>query len=239
MFWRIRKLFFRGREAGKGFSIICVYNNRKILNDYLIKSLEQQTVPFELITIDNTAENFLSAAPLLNEVAKNAKHEYIMFVHQDVALDSKDWLAKARIDMEALYHLGAAGAAGAPDRFYRGVVASVSHGNPPRFVGRKRQKKPVGVQTLDGCLMIVPKEIFVKISFDEGSVEGWHLYVANYCLDLIRHGYKNYVLPYHVYHESDGARDRSVYQKTINKMIERHRDHVRAIYTTVGKWETR
>ena len=84
------------------FSIICVFNNSKKLDQYLIKSLEQQTVPFELITIDNTEGNYRAAAPVLNQAAKSARHEYLMFVHQDVALDSEDWLARAANDMKTL-----------------------------------------------------------------------------------------------------------------------------------------
>ncbi|MBT9147284.1 MAG: hypothetical protein DDT32_01038 [Syntrophomonadaceae bacterium] len=43
-------------------SVVCVYNNEDILNDWLLKSLKHQTVEFELITIDNTRNTFKSAA---------------------------------------------------------------------------------------------------------------------------------------------------------------------------------
>ena len=221
----------------KVFSIICVFNNSKKLDQYLIKSLEQQTVPFELITIDNTEGNYRAAAPVLNQAAKSARHEYLMFVHQDVALDSKDWLAGAASDMKTLDGLGAAGVAGR--RPFTGLVASVTNGVPPRYVGWRKLKKPVNVQTLDGCLMIVHKQTFSRVCFDEETVDGWYLYVTNYCLDLIRHGYKNYVLPHHIYHESSGFSDGRLYQNAMDKIIDRHRDHVNVIYTTVGKWKTR
>jgi GT2 family glycosyltransferase len=236
MFWRIRKLFFRRRQAGKGFSIICVYNNKKKLDAYLIKSLEQQTVPFELITVDNTAENFRSVAPLLNEAAKNAKHDYLMFVHQDVALVSKDWLANVQGDLGFLYRLGAAGVAG---KSKNGFAASVCHGNPPYFVGPKRLNRPVRVQTLDGCLMIVSRKVFERTSFDETTIEGWYLYVMDYCLDLTRLGYRIYVLPHQIYHESTGPSDRTVYQKTLKNIIEKHRKYTKMIYATLGEWKTR
>jgi hypothetical protein len=235
MFWRIRKIFFREHDAKKGFSIICVYNDEKKLNKYLIKSLEQQTIPYELIAIDNTTGIYRSAAPLLNEAAKKAKHDYLMFVHQDVALYSRDWLAKACRDINILHRLGAAGVAGGDKK---GRMACVIHGMPPRFAGTKRPKNPVRVQTLDGCLMIVPKEIFTRFSFDEETVDGWYLYIANYCLDLIRHGYRSYVLPYKVYHESKGPGDPGVFKDAIQKIIARHRDHINTIYTTAGKWKT-
>jgi len=71
-----------------------------------------------------------------------------MFVHQDVALDSEDWLARAASDMKTLDGLGAAGVAGR--RPFTGLVASVTNGVPPRYVGWRKLKKPVSVQTLDG-----------------------------------------------------------------------------------------
>lgn len=235
MFWRIRKLFFRECDAEKGFSVICVYNDQNKLDNYLIKSLKQQTAPFELITIDNTTGNHCSAAPLLNEAARKARHNYLMFVHQDVELLSANWLTSARNNMKSLYRLGAVGVAGGHKK---GTMANVIHGNPPYLAGQHRPKIPVRVQTLDGCLMIVPREIFARFSFDEDTIKGWYLYIANYCLDLARHGYRSYVLPYKIYHESTGPADRHIYQKTINKIIKKHRDHVRTIYTTVGKWNT-
>jgi len=87
--------------------------------------------------------------------------------------------------------------------------------------------------------MIVHKQTFSRVCFDEETVDGWYLYVANYCLDLIRHGYKNYVLPHHIYHESSGFNDRRLYQNAMDKIIGRHRDHIKVVYTTVGRWKTR
>ena len=73
-------------------SIVCVYNNQDILNNWLLKSLKHQTVEFELITLDNTRNTFKSAAEALNYGGKKAKGKYIMFVHQDVDLSSDTWL---------------------------------------------------------------------------------------------------------------------------------------------------
>jgi hypothetical protein len=234
VFSLINKLF-RKPEPEPGFSVICVYNDRYKLNNYLIKSLNNQTAPYELLAIDNTEGQIKSAPNIFNETAKKAKYDYLMFVHQDVDLDSRDWLANVQKDLKSLFRLGAAGVAG---KNRDGFAASVSHGSPPIFVGPVRLEKPVRVQTLDGCLVIVPKNIFKKISFDESTIEGWHLYVVDYCLDLARRGYWMYVLPQHIYHESTGPRDSKVYQKTLNNIINKHRDHVRVIYSTVGEWKT-
>ena len=34
-------------------SIVCVYNNKTILEEYLLKSLKKQTSKYELILVDN------------------------------------------------------------------------------------------------------------------------------------------------------------------------------------------
>jgi hypothetical protein len=219
----------------KGISVICAYNNREKLDQYLIRSLNRQDSPFELLAIDNTQGRYSSAAEILNETAKRARYDYLMFVHQDVALIEDSWLTDAQQSLSHLRSLGAAGVAGISNR---GPAASVLHGNPPSLAVSKKLRKPVPVQTLDGCLMIVPTEVFQKIAFYESAVSGWYLYVANYCLDLIRADYLIYVLPYPIYHESTGPSDPNSYERTRQSLIERHRDHIQVIYTTIGTWKT-
>ena len=73
-------------------SVICVYNNKEILNKYLLKSLKIQTETHELILLDNIGGKFKSASEALNYGGKKAKGDYLMFVHQDVDLCSKTWL---------------------------------------------------------------------------------------------------------------------------------------------------
>ena len=66
------------------FSIICVYNNKKILDEMLLRSLSTQTKEFELILLDNYQNKFKSATEALNFGGKLAKNDYLMFVHQDI-----------------------------------------------------------------------------------------------------------------------------------------------------------
>jgi hypothetical protein len=235
VFSLIKQLALHKHKEERGISIICAYNNAEKLNDYLIQSLKNQTGSFELLSIDNTEGQFKSAARILNETAKKAKYEYLMFVHQDVALVSNDWLAEVQRELGSLYRLGAAGVVGMSKN---GLVSSVQTGNPPYLFGSKRIDRPVRVQTLDGCLMIVPRKIFKKISFDETTIEGWYLYVVDYCLDLARFGYRVYVLPRQSYHEATSPHDLSMLEKTMKNVIEKHRNHLKTIYATSGVWQT-
>ena len=83
-------------------SIICVFNDKKILNKYLLESLKDQTAHYELILIDNTKNKFKSASKALNYGTKKAKGNYLMFIHQDVSLCSDTWLDEAEKIIESL-----------------------------------------------------------------------------------------------------------------------------------------
>jgi len=52
-----------------------------ILQDYLLKSLKNQTAEFELITLKNTQSKFKSAAEALNYGGKKSKGKCIISVH--------------------------------------------------------------------------------------------------------------------------------------------------------------
>ena len=90
-------------------SIICVYNNKEILENYLLKNLSTQSVEYELILIDNTNGKFKSAAEALNYGGKKANGNYLMFVHQDVDLCSNNTLDYIENILESISNLGIAG----------------------------------------------------------------------------------------------------------------------------------
>jgi len=231
----IGRLLGGGRRRSAEFSVICAFNDPERLGKFLLPSLRRQGAPFELIAVDTRGGGQAGAAATLNEAAGGARGGYLMFVHQDVALGSDSWLADACRDLGRISRLGAAGVAGA---WRGGSVASVSHGDPPRLACPGQIRKPFRVQTLDGCLMIVPGEVFRRVRFDESTCGGWHLYVADYCLDLARLGYRVHVLPHPVYHESTGPKDPGVYEVARRRLLEKHRARESTIYTTVGVWRT-
>jgi hypothetical protein len=218
-------------------SIICIYNDTKQLERYLIRGLKRQDADFELITVDNTRGQHQSAAPALNSAGSSACGDLLMFVHQDVELLSASWLRDAERHIACLPDFGAAGVAG---RTVRGKMAArVWHGDPPAFVGkRKPMRKPLKVQTLDGCLAITPASVFRQVRFDENTCRGWHLFIADYCLTLRGKGRGVYVLPGEVYHRSTGPADICTYMPTVKAIIKKHGCRCPAIHTTVGTWHT-
>lgn len=217
-------------------SIVCVYNNKDIIETYLLKSLNTQSHNYELILIDNTPNKFSSAAEALNLGGKKATGQYIMFVHQDFQLDSDDWLDEAEKIIKKQDNLGVAGVAG---RSGRDFISNIKTGYPPKFAGTVQVKEPKRVQTLDECLFIIPKEIFNKIRFDEITCDNWHLYATDYCLSVQNEGYDVFVIPMGGYHASPGySFTPEGYYSTLKKLIKKHKANYKWIYTTTGSWNT-
>lgn len=217
-------------------SIICVYNNKEILNDFLLKSLKNQSVEYELILMDNSTGKFKSAAAALNEGGNKVKGKYIMFVHQDIDLKSNKWLEDTEKTLDSLENMGITGVAGRI-KYKPGIVTNIADGIPPKIISKDKLKSPIEVQTLDECLFIIPHEVFEVLKFDEKTVYDWHLYAADYALSVKKLGLKTYVIPLFVYHRSSGFSYSEMYDKTLKKLLRKHMDE-KAIYTTIEDWVT-
>ena len=217
------------------FSIVCVYNNKDILENFLLKSLKNQSREYELILMDNTNGKFNSAAEALNKGAKKAKGKYILFVHQDVDLSSINWLEKCESILDSIENLGIAGVAGRSKRV-EFAVTNIFDGIPPGPAGSEIEK-PTEVQTLDECLVIIPKKIFKIIKFDEKVCDDWHLYTVDYSLSVNEKGYGVYVIPLFVYHRSKAFSFSENYYVTLKKLLKKHIKS-KIVLTTVDDWVT-
>lgn len=231
-------------------SIVCVYNNERMFTDYLVKSLHDQTVEFDLIKVDNTSGSFKSASQALNQGGKKAKGKYIMFVHQDVDLSSNTWLENTEKMLDCIPNIGIAGVAGVKDE--TGVMTIIEHSDPPKPAGTIYIQKPTKVQTLDECLVIIPRSIFEKLPFDETTCDDWHLYAVDYCLSCINRGLDVYSIPVYIYHRCTSVEAKrnhfqvfpgsgyltEGYFQTLEKLLKKHNKYHKYIYTTFGGWDT-
>jgi len=237
------------------FSIVCVYSDRNVLNRFLFPSLMKQNVEYEEIFIDNCNGQFASAASAFNYAGKKATSKYIMFVHQDVDFESGTWLADAEKLLDNLSDLGIAGVAGISETGHnlrergRNII---KHG-PERFIWEfgNAIDKPQIVQTLDCCLLMIPNQVFQKLQFDDITCNNWHLYAEDYCLSIKLMGLNAYVIPLSIYHGSRGIRRvnrlkillslgalPAEYYDTLKKLIQKHKEKYKYIYTTNGEWNT-
>jgi SAM-dependent methyltransferase len=222
-------------------SVVCVYNKERTLKDVLLKSLERQTVRYELITLDNRDNRYRSAAAAFNCGGERARGEYIMFAHQDMWLGSNSWLEDVERILESIPDLGVAGVAGMSEKggnnSERRRWSIEEFGEP--VPGGLPVQKPEEVQTLDECLLVVPKSVFRKLRFDEKTFDGWHCYGADYCLSIRQLGLKAYVIPA----RSSHCCLRAHYQlwefkdllKYERRLYVKHRRDYKRIYTWMGE----
>ena len=220
-------------------SVVCVYSSEEILKDVLLRSLDTQTVKFELITLDNRDNRYTSAAEALNYGGGKAKGEYIMFVHQDLWLGSHSLLEDVEDILKSLPHLGVAGVAGMSEKgrsWEERVKFSVSAFDEACYEEIDRVAKPEEVQTLDECLLIVPGPVFSKLQFDEKVFDGWDCYGADYCLSVKQLGFKVYVIPASCSHSHTRRRAHQIWEfkgllKYQKKLYAKHRKNYKTIHT--------
>jgi len=198
-------------------SVVVVYSNEGVLNEVLLAGLRRQNVPYELIALANTDGRFKSAAEALNHGAERATGRYILFIHQDVELDSETWLERFEKRLDTLPDFGAAGVAGVTEtptgevRRYGFISTCGSPWGTPDEVIHE-------VQTLDECLIATPRSVFNDLKLDAATFDGWHCYGADYCLCLQARGLKAYTLPFFIHHRSvqSNTTDLLKYQKRLH-----------------------
>ena len=208
-------------------SVVCVYNNKNVFEVNLLASLNKQDVEYELIDIDNTGGKFKSAPQALNWGGQRAKGDYILFIHQDVEFWSCSWIKDLEITLGALPDLGVAGVAGLNEEGDEvGFIKDRS------CIFGKPLASPVITQTLDELLLIIPRNIFNKVKFDE-RIDDWHIYGVDYCLTMKRRGLKAYVIPAFVWHNSSTSNLLGL-EKYQRYLWHKHRWHFFSIFTTCG-----
>ncbi|KZX10265.1 glycosyltransferase [Methanobrevibacter filiformis] len=215
--------------------IICVYNNEKILNEYLIRGLNnQKDNNFNLFLVDNRNNKFKSAAAAFNYAASKVDAEYLVFTHQDIYLP-EGWVVETEKIIKSLKNPGVIGVAG-KSLFDYNILTNIEHDTPPRKPNPSIPiSNPVEVETVDECLFIIPKSVFDENKFDTTCCDGWHLYGADYCLDMKNKGYNVYVIPTYLYHVSNG--DFRFYYESLDKFLKKHKANL-IIPTTCGNWIT-
>lgn len=218
-------------------SVICAYDSKEILEECLLESIKNQTTKTELILLDNREGRFKSAAEALNYGGEQAKGKYLMFVHQDMIFNSCLWIEKVESILDALPDFGVAGVAGKRENS-KAVITNIEHGIPRQAAGEIHLKKPEKVQTVDECLIIIPKTVFGILRFNEKVCSDWHLYAIDYCLSVKELGFDTYVLPIFAYHKSRGNSMSGEYFVVLKKVLKKHKNCYKVIYTTVGNWNT-
>jgi len=206
-------------------SIIIPVYNRYEMTERCINHLREQNPDksFETIVVDNGStdktEEMLSGEKIIthirntenlgiskayNRAADRAKHDILIFMHNDVFLFKKNWVAEIADFIEKNPSSGVVGLYGAKtlrrDGSFRGKT--IVHSKKD-FPSMKKTHERVAV--VDGLLMAMNKEVFKKAGgFNEDFF--FHFYDKDLSLRIMKRGYQNYILSIPFEHVSGATR---------------------------------
>lgn len=168
---------------------------------------------YELVHIDNS-ENKYNIFEAYNLGVRKAQGDILCFMHEDILFHSKDWGGKmARWLANDEYGImGVAGGyavlAQSDWRLYGKCLVNLIQGyntieeNCKYYVfpnssrkAKRKLKEPVEVAALDGVWFCIRKELFDKISFDEITYDGFHMYDTDICMQIHKLGKKVMICP--------------------------------------------
>jgi Glycosyltransferase like family len=167
-------------------SIICVFNDAPVREQCLDRSIERhrsEVDDLDYVLVDNRDGTFRSAGAAFNFGATQARHDHLVFVHQDVVLHSLSALEHAAAVMHTDRSIGLLGAIGAEPG--------------GRLVGRVRDRvvligertdRPVDVDAIDEVLFIVPRRVLDRERLSDEPEFAWHAYAVEYGLRLRQDG---------------------------------------------------
>lgn len=164
------------------------------------KSLENQTVEYELIGIDNRDGKYKSAASALNAGGGRSHGEILIFLHQDIVFEKEnsleDFIKAIPDEMDSIVGLYGA-----------------SHGKR-----RKIAENLYEAETLDECCVAMHKTVWKQLKFNENLCNGWHLYVVELCLRASEQGVLIASGNFEINHLSSGTVDEK-YMNTFKELL--------------------
>ena len=214
------------------FSIICCYNDKKILEDFLLSSLKEQTEDYQLLLIDNTQNEFSGVAKAYNSVFDDIENENVIFCHQDFAFKEANQLEKLGkiLKNRKKAILGFCGIDN-NGKVYSNLLCKGTE----EYITRNRVGHMMSVESIDECCFCMSKEWLDKIGdFDERVCDNWHLYATDYCFRTKLVGGEVLLITQEAYHKnvkkpkSEVTKD---YLSTLKKIRKKYKDDYEIIYS--------
>lgn len=203
-------------------SVICVYNDPQKLAAFFQSGLSIQTSAVEVIPLDNTSCRFPSAAKALNFGASQARGRYLVFMHQDILLETPTaWEELLQYFRAGYSLLGVSGMR----KIYPFMVSNVTTGTHDRRAMVNwictKIKSPTKVETFDECFFAMTREVYELIRFDETICDNWHMYAVDFCLSAKERGINSFVVPIKMHHQS-GGRINKAFIHNLLAVIKKH-----------------
>ncbi|RRF88956.1 MAG: hypothetical protein DUD33_09180 [Coriobacteriaceae bacterium] len=219
-------------------SIVCCYTSKAKLR-YLDCSLDEQDMAVEKVFIDNSQGRFGSAASALNYGANMSSGDLILFCHQDIRFKHSDSLS--RLVKAASSTLKPGDVGGVAGAINKKLYMTITHGEheaaySPAYLFNGDS---VEVETVDECVIILPRETWLGHHFDEVVCDNWHFYGVEQCLYALAHNHNVYVLSADVNHLSSRGKINDTYYRALRRLMRAYENKFDYVSTTVGYWPRR
>jgi Predicted glycosyltransferases len=176
------------------FTVVAAVNDRRVLHSNLLRSPELCGRSVHQVLL---REGYACAAHAYNSAIEEARHDLMLFVHQDVYLPD-GWFSKVlhairRLDREGIRWgvIGAYGPRkaddGRPGPVYLGRIHTTGLGLHGEWID-----KPEPVETLDEIVLVFRKSSGLR--FDP-QLPHFHMYGVDVCLSARSRGWANYAVP--------------------------------------------
>jgi len=218
-------------------SVICVFNNKKQLDQQLAASLQFQKVDYEFITIDNTKKVYSSASKALNHGALISSGDILIFAHQDIYFKTANELEELSIEIDKRKVgtiIGTQGVREPSNVYYTNLTSGIKYNSS---LQTRYEKKLYEVSCVDEGLFGMKRATWERHNFDEVLCDNWHLYCVESCLYNRKYGNSIYVYPSHIHHFSRGTISLG-YMKNLKLLCKVYRKNFKYIWTTCYKVRT-
>ncbi len=200
--------------------IICSINN-DYLNRLITSIKDTVQIDFELLVIDNKKEQ-LSISEAYNKCARNAKFQYLVFVHEDVEFLNFNWgLSLINIlDNKKVGIVGVAGSTYLPSVPSGWYLPIEDFNKVYIHQGFKYIAKPVRIDDqgddltsvflVDGVFLAMRKDVFHQFPFNE-QIVGFHAYDVDICQRISTKYCNVFTKQIQILHHSEGKVNQSYF----------------------------
>lgn len=201
--------------------IVCTIRESKESLERKLKCCGSADV--ELIVIDNQNGRFSSITQAYNYGYSQSRGDIIVFVHDDVEIQTEGWLGKIRSHFAENEEVGIIGLAGSamktktfstwwqaiyrdenPNRFYLIQSFKFESKEPIHYNINPKSENLSRVVTIDGVFIAVRKNIFELRGFSETDIKGYHGYDLDFCLAHLKNTQVAVIFDVLINHHSEG-----------------------------------
>jgi len=170
------------------------------INPELLSQVQQNIsatigVEYELLVWDNRVDK-KGICGVYNQMAKQARYEYILFLHEDILFATNGWGREIRNIFEYHPEIGVIGLGGSKykSKAFSGwytalkncdclqIVHRFDHGDRPELLKPPTATNLEEVVCLDGVFICCRKSVWEKRPFNESLLPGFHFYDIDFSL---------------------------------------------------------